>query len=70
MFTTKLKTTADVLSVFTKTIQDLKNVVTTHETEAVKQRDVASAALTRAEVSEAEVVAAKAAINKLEAFLA
>lgn len=70
MFTSKLKTTAEVLSVFTKTIQDLKTVMQQHDAESVKQRQAAQEAIAKAEASEAEAKAASAAVTKLEGFLA
>jgi len=70
MFSSKPKTTAEVLSVFTKTITELESVANAHVAEAVKQRETIAAAEAALEIAHKEIDAATNAKAKLEAFLA
>jgi hypothetical protein len=69
MFPKKLKTTADVLSAFTKTMTELESVIENHTAEAATQRDKATAAKAAAEVSEAEATQAASVLLKIRALV-
>lgn len=70
MFSTKPKTVADVLTVFTKTIDDLHAVATTQAGEAGRQHAIAQTAQEAGDAALAESILAGKTATKLKAFLA
>jgi hypothetical protein len=66
----KMKTTAGVLAVFHKAVEQLEQVVENHSHHADKHRSLAQLASEIATKAEEEVQAAEAAIAKLKSFLA